>query len=159
MTLVLAVLLGLDRLFPRRLLGLAIALLGVGVVVALDAGEELSFETAKGPLIVLGAPLSFALYNVVLKPLFARHDLLALTASTSLVGMIGLVPFVRGSTFDAATGLSGQDALLVLYLGIAATLLGYIGWNIGLRGLGPTRAVAYTYGISPLAVYRRSCPR
>lgn len=152
MTLVLAVLLGLDRLFARRLLGLAIALLGVGVVVALGTGEELSFESAKGPLIVLGAPLSFALYNVVLKPLFARHDLLALTAATSLVGMIGLVPFVRGSTFDAATGLSGQDALLVLYLGIAATLLGYIGWNIGLRGLGPTRAVAYTYGISPLAV-------
>ncbi len=152
MTLVLAVLLGLDRLFARRLLGLAIALLGVGVVVALGTGEELSFESAKGPLIVLGAPLSFALYNVVLKPLFARHDLLALTAATSLAGMIGLVPFVRGSTFDAATGISGHDALLVLYLGIAATLLGYIGWNVGLRGLGPTRAVAYTYGISPLAV-------
>ena len=32
------------------------------------------------------------------------------------------------------------------------TLLGYIGWNIGLRGLGPTRAVAFTYAISPLAV-------
>lgn len=152
MTLVLAVLLGLDRLFARRLLGLAIALLGVGVVVALGTGEELSFESAKGPLIVLGAPLSFALYNVVLKPLFARHDLLALTAATSLVGMIGLVPFVRGSTLDAATGISGHDALLVLYLGIAATLLGYIGWNVGLRRLGPTRAVAYTYGISPLAV-------
>jgi drug/metabolite transporter (DMT)-like permease len=59
---------------------------------------------------------------------------------------------VRGGTFDAATGLSGEDAALVLYLGIAATLLGYIGWNIGLRGLGPTRAVAFTYAISPLAV-------
>ena len=152
MTLVLAVVLGLERFSARRLLGLAIALAGVAVVVALGTGEELSFQSAKGPLIVVGAPLSFALYNVILKPLFARHDLLALTAATSLVGTIGLVPFARHSTLDAATGLSAQDAALVLYLGILATLLGYIFWNVGLRGLGPTRAVAYTYAISPLAV-------
>jgi drug/metabolite transporter (DMT)-like permease len=25
-------------------------------------------------------------------------------------------------------------------------------WNVGLKGLGPTRAVSYTYAISPLAV-------
>ena len=41
---------------------------------------------------------------------------------------------------------------LILYLGLLGTILGYIGWNIGLRGLGPTRAVTYTYAISPLAV-------
>lgn len=152
MTLVLAVGLGLERLFARRVLGLGIALLGVGIVVAFGTGEELSFQSAKGPLIVVGAPLSFALYNVILKPLFARHDLLALTAATSLVGTIGLVPLVRASTLDAATGLSAEDAALILYLGILATLLGYIAWNIGLRGLGPTRAVAFTYAISPLAV-------
>ena len=152
MTLVLAVAVGLERFSARRLLGLAIALGGVAIVVALGTGEELSFQSAKGPLIVVGAPLSFALYNVILKPLFARHDLLALTAATSLVGTVGLMPLFRGSTVDAATGLSAEDAALVLYLGILATLLGYIFWNVGLRGLGPTRAVAYTYGISPLAV-------
>ncbi len=151
-TLVLAVAVGLERFSARRLAGLAIALFGVGIVVVLGTGEELSFESAKGPVLVLGAPLSFALYNVILKPLLGRHDLLALTAATSLVGTLALAPFIRGGTFDAATGLSGEDALLILYLGIAATLLGYIGWNIGLRGLGPTRAVAFTYAISPLAV-------
>ena len=152
MTLVLAVLVGLERLHARRILGLALALAGVAIVVGLGTGEELSLESAKGPLLVLGAPLSFAFYNVVLKPLLARYDLLALTAATSLVGTLGLVPFVRGSTVDATTGLSAHELVLVLYLGILATLLGYIGWNVGLRGLGPTRAVAFTYAISPLAV-------
>ena len=33
-----------------------------------------------------------------------------------------------------------------------ATLLGYIFWNAGLKGLGPTRAVTYAYAIPPLAV-------
>lgn len=152
MTLVLAVLAGLERLYARRVFGLALALVGVAIVVALGTGEELSFESAQGPLLVLVAPLSFAFYNVVLKPLLGRYDLLALTAATSLVGTLGLAPFVRGSTLEATTGLSAHDAVLVLYLGILATLLGYIGWNIGLRGLGPTRAVAYAYAISPLAV-------
>lgn len=152
MTLVLAVLAGLDRMTTRRVVGLAVAFAGVAVVVALGAGETLSFESAKGPLIVVGAPLSFALYNVLLKPLLARYDLLALTAATSLVGILGLLPFLRGSTVDLASDVSAKDASLLLYLGVLATLLGYIAWNVGLKGLGPTRAVAYTYGISPLAV-------
>lgn len=152
LTLVLAVATGLERFFVRRIVGLGIALLGVTIVVSLGTGEVLSFAGVRGPLIVLGAPLAFALYNVVLKPLLARHDLLALTAATSLFGMIGLAPFVRSSTIDGIVQLSAGDAVRVLYLGIAATFLGYIAWNIGLRGLGPTRAVTYTYAISPLAV-------
>lgn len=152
MTLVLAVVLGLDRIRPRQIVGLTIAFLGVAIVVALGTGEGLSFESARGPLIVLGAPLAFALYNVILKPLLGRHDLLALTAATSLVGTLGLLPLVRVSTLDSVVDASPADAALILYLGVLATLLGYIWWNTGLRGLGPTRAVTYAYAIPPLAV-------
>ena len=101
---------------------------------------------------MLGAPVAFALYNVILKPLLSRYDLLALTAATSLVGIIGLVPFARGSTVDAVTDATATEAALLLYLGVLATFLGYIFWNLGLKGIGPTRAVSYTYAISPLAV-------
>lgn len=152
LTLLIAIELGLDRWSIRRAAGLAVAFAGVAVVVLLGAGAELSFANAKGPLIVLAAPVAFAFYNVLLKPLLGRYGLLALTAATSLVGTMFLLPFVRGGTVDSVTGISGDDAALVLYLGVASTFLGYIGWNIGLRGLGPTRAVTYTYLISPLAV-------
>ncbi len=152
LTLLLAVGVGLERWSLRRAAGLAVAFAGVVIVVLLGAGGELSFANAKGPLIVLGAPVSFALYNVLLKPLLGRYDLLALTAATSLVGTVFLLPFLGGGTIDSVSGISLEDAALVLYLGIASTFLGYIGWNIGLRGLGATRAVAYTYVISPVAV-------
>lgn len=152
MTLVFALVLGVDRIHLRHVVGLAVAFVGVAIVVALGSGSELSFESAKGPLIVIGAPLAFALYNVILKPLLGRHDLLALTAATSLVGIVGLVPLVRESTFETAANVSAADAALLVYLGVLATLLGYILWNVGLRGIGPTRAVVYTYAISPLAV-------
>lgn len=152
MTLAISVAFGLERLRPQHVVGLAVAFAGVAVVVLLGTGDGLSLGSAKGPLIVLGAPLSFALYNVLLKPLLGRYDLLALTAATSLVGTIGLIPFVRPSTLEVVTDGSIGTATLVLYLGVLATFLGYIGWNVGLRGLGPTRAVTYTYAISPLAV-------
>ena len=152
MTLVLAFSLGLDRIRVRHVAGLAVAFVGVAIVVAFGAGSKLSFESAKGPLIVLGAPLAFALYNVILKPLLGRHDLLALTAATSLIGIVGLLPLIRGSTIETVAGTSATDAARLLYLGVLATLLGYILWNVGLRGIGPTRAVSYTYAISPLAV-------
>lgn len=152
LTLVLATALGLERASLRRGVGLAVAFPGVAVVVLLGAGGELSLANAKGPLIVLAAPVAFALYNVLLHPLLGRYGLLALTAASSLVGTLGLLPFARPSTLDAATGISGGDAALVLYLGLACTLFGYLAWNVGLRGLGSTNAVAYTYGIPVLAV-------
>ena len=152
MTMILAFALGLDRVTTRRVVGLAVAFVGVAIVIALGSGRELSLEGAKGPLIVLGAPVAFALYNVILKPLLSRYDLLALTAATSLVGIVGLLPFARGSTIDAVTDATATEAALLLYLGILATFLGYIFWNLGLKGIGPTRAVSYTYAISPLAV-------
>jgi drug/metabolite transporter (DMT)-like permease len=152
MTLGLSAALGLERLTARRTFGLAVAFAGVAVVILLGAGEELSLENARGPLIALGAPLSFALYNVLLRPLLGRYGVLPLTAATSLVGTLALLPFTRPSTFQGLGGMSGADLGLVLYLGVVCTLLGYVAWNVGLRGLGPTRAVSYAYGIPPLAV-------
>jgi len=152
LTMLLAFALGLDRVSTRRVVGLAVAFTGVVIVVTLGSGSDLSFESAKGPLIVLGAPLAFALYNVILKPLLGRYDLLALTATTSLVGTVGLAPFARRSTVDTAVDATASEAALLLYLGVLATLLGYIFWNAGLKGHGPTRAVTYAYAIPPLAV-------
>jgi drug/metabolite transporter (DMT)-like permease len=152
MTVALALGLRLERFSRRRMIGIATAFAGVAVVVLLGSGEKISLKNTQGPLIVLGAPLAFALYNVLLLPLFRRYGVLALTAATSLAGMVALVPFARRSTFDSLGGTTGGDLALVLYLGIVCTLLGYIAWNVGLRGLGASRAVAYAYGIPPLAV-------
>jgi drug/metabolite transporter (DMT)-like permease len=132
--------------------GLVAAFAGVAIVVALGSDQEPSLEGAQGPLILLGAPLSFALYNVLLQPLLRRHGVLELTAASSLVGTLALVPLIRPSTVAAVPEMSAADVGLVLYLGIVCTFCGYLGWNVGLGGLGATRAVAYTYAIPALAV-------
>jgi drug/metabolite transporter (DMT)-like permease len=124
LTMALAIAFGIERFSLRVAAGLALAFAGVVVVVGLGSGEEFSVSGLKGPLIVLGAPLSFALYNVLLKPLFARYDLLALTATTSLVGTIALLPIFAGSDLGGIGSVAGRDIALILYLGIFSTLLG-----------------------------------
>jgi len=107
---------------------------------------------ARGVLIVLGAPDSFALYNVLLQPLLERHGVIRQTAAASLAGTLALLSLARPSTFTSLGTMSPRDLGLLLYLGVVCTPLGYLGWNAGLCGLGSTRAVSYTYAIPPLAV-------
>ena len=91
-TLALALAVGLESYAPRRLAGISLAFAGVVVVVVLGSGASFSLDGLRGPLLVLLAPLTFAVYNILYKPLLARYDLLALTAAGGLVGAVLLHP-------------------------------------------------------------------
>ena len=93
-TLALSLAVGLERFAPRRIAGIALAFAGVVVVVVLGSGAHFSLHGLRGPLLVLVAPLTFAVYNVLYKPLLGRYDLPALTAAGGLDGLAP-VPAVR----------------------------------------------------------------
>jgi EamA-like transporter family len=80
-TLALSLAVGLERFAPRRIAGITLAFAGVVVVVVLGSGADFSLHGLRGPLLVLVAPLTFAVYNVLYKPLLGRYDLPALTAA------------------------------------------------------------------------------
>jgi drug/metabolite transporter (DMT)-like permease len=152
MTLGLAIALGLERFSAWRAAGLGFAFSGVVVVVTLGSGQEISLENAKGPLLVLLAPLSFALYNVIVKPLVGRIDAAAVSSAANLLGTLALLPLLRPSSVDHARALGAWDWTLVLYLGLICTLFAYNAWGLALRRLDASRAVAYLYGVPVLAV-------
>ena len=74
-TLALSLAVGLERYASRRIAGIALAFSGVVVVVVLGSGAHFSLHGLRGPLLVLVAPLTFAVYNVLYKPLLGRYDL------------------------------------------------------------------------------------
>ena len=152
MTLAMALALGQERFSRRRALGLAVSFAGVVCVVLLGSGQRISFHDARGPLIVLAAPIAFAAYNVILKPLLARHGAIPLTAAAALVGTVALVPFAGGGTLRRVSDLHPGGVALLLYLGLAATLGGYLGWTLGLRRLDASRTSAYLYGVPVVAI-------
>jgi drug/metabolite transporter (DMT)-like permease len=152
MTLGFAAALGLERVTGARLAGLALAFTGVAVVVVLGAGERIGADTVKGPVLILGAPIGFATYNVIAKPLLARYGTLEVTAATSLVGTAALLALVRPATVDAVAGFDAGEWALIAYLGIGCTLVGYLAWSVGLRRLDPSQAVTFLYGVPVLGL-------
>jgi drug/metabolite transporter (DMT)-like permease len=143
--LAMAVAIGQERFSRRRAAGLAISFAGVVVVVVLGSGQRISLASVHGPLLVLAAPVAFAAYNVIVKPLLPRYGALPVTAAASLIGTAALAPFASGVTLRRVSGLDAGGVALMLYLGLAATLAGYIGWSRGLRRLEASRTVAYLY--------------
>jgi drug/metabolite transporter (DMT)-like permease len=152
LTVVLAAALGYERLTSRRIVGVALAFAGVVVVIALGSGATTSLASAKGPGIVLAATISFALYSVLLKPLFPRYGAIALTAAASLVGTAVLLVFARPSTVESVGGASAGHLVLILFLGLASTLGAYLAWTRVLEAIGPARSAVYINAVPPLAV-------
>jgi drug/metabolite transporter (DMT)-like permease len=150
--LAMAVAIGQERFSRRRAAGLAISFAGVVVVVLLGSGQRISFANVHGPLLVVAAPVAFAAYNVIAKPLLPRYGVLPVTAAASLIGTAALLPFASGATIRRVSGLGAGGVALLLYLGLAATLAGYIGWSRGLRRLEASRTVAYLYVVPVVAI-------
>jgi drug/metabolite transporter (DMT)-like permease len=152
LTLGLAIALGLERFSAVRTVGLGVAFAGVVIVVLLGAGETISFANAKGPLIALCAPIAWTLYNVIAKPLVARHSPIAVSSAASLTGTLLLLPLLSLGSLDAAGALGPLDWALVIYLGLLCTLAAYIAWTMALQHLDASLAMAYLYVIPVLAV-------
>ena len=122
------------------------------VVVVLGSGAHFSLHGLRGPLLVLVAPLTFAVYNVLYKPLLGRYDLPALTAAGGLAGSLLFLPFENTGAIDRFGALDPGGWIALAALGLGATLGGYVTWSIALRGLEPSRAMSYLYCVPPLAV-------
>jgi drug/metabolite transporter (DMT)-like permease len=152
LTIVLAAALGYERFTTRRAAGVALAFAGVVVVIALGSGATISLASAKGPGIVLGATVSFALYSILLKPLFPRYGAVALTSAASLAGTAVLLLLARPGTVESVAGASARDLGLILFLGIASTLGAYLAWTVVLEAIGPARSAIYVNAVPPLAV-------
>jgi drug/metabolite transporter (DMT)-like permease len=152
MTLLLALATRQERYSKRRAAGLAVAFVGVVVVVLLGSGERISFHAARGPLLVLAAPAAFAAYNVLVKPLLPLHGAVPVTAAASLVGTVALVPFADTATWSRVSALPASGVALLLYLGIVCTLAAYLAWTLALRRLDASRTVAFLYAVPVLAI-------
>jgi drug/metabolite transporter (DMT)-like permease len=152
LALAMAVSSGLEHFSGRRAGGLALAFLGVLVVILLGTGEQLSASAARGPLLVLAAAASFAAYNVIVKPLLPRYGAIAVTCAASLAGTAGLLVVAAISGDLTTSHLSGGGWVLVGYLGLVCTLAAYLAWTLALRALDTSAAVSFIYGVPVCAV-------
>jgi drug/metabolite transporter (DMT)-like permease len=136
-----------ERVAPMQAVGLLCSLCGVATVIAkgsLAALASLSFNA--GDLIMLGAPLCWALYSILGKKVLNRFTPLAATAYAALFGAALLVPAavaehaVKGGPWPRFSWLGW---LAILQLALLGTVVGFVWWYQGVKSIGTARAAAF----------------
>ena len=135
-----------ERVRPVQTGGLLLALLGVGVVItrgSIIAIRSLSFNP--GDLLMLGAPLAWALYTIAGKKVLRSFPPLVATAYASLFGTVLLLPAaaLEGSLLTGVHGLTVYGWISVLQLSLLGTVVGFVWWYEGVELLGASRAAVF----------------
>jgi drug/metabolite transporter (DMT)-like permease len=135
--------LGFEQITARQKWALAIATLGVLLVVA-SRGIALDGDRL-GDVLMLAAVVCWAGYTLGLRTLTGRMSTLALTTWTLITGTPGLilagVPSVRRMDWHAvsARGWGG-----LAYATLLSLVVAYMLWNRGVKQIGPSRAAIFT---------------
>jgi drug/metabolite transporter, DME family len=130
---------GQQRPTLQRVAAVALALMGIALVIGLFGSGGLRLDTI-GVLAALLAAFSFAFYNIGGHNILARRDrwivLLYTTASASLFWLLINPPWKV-----AAGHYSGQQWLFLLLFSLVSVLAPFSFYFAGLQHLEPTRAV------------------
>jgi len=136
---------GLERIQRMTMLGIALSIVGVGLVMLGSANSGAAQTTFLGAVLVFLGVVCWTFYTVWLQPYTKRVDAITLSALTLCGGAVPL--WIASGAAIVATdwsriGLGGWLALL--YSSIVSMGVAYLFYYRGLRVLGPTRTAVYS---------------
>jgi drug/metabolite transporter (DMT)-like permease len=135
---------GHERIRPVRWLGIAVAMLGLYLVVG--HGVDLTGQTWRGDLLMIGGVICWSTYSVASQGILKRHSPLLVIALTFSLGatlyVLVLTPILVGVDWRAISRFSW---LLMLTSALLALNLSYWIWYTGLKRLGGSRTSVYSY--------------
>ena len=142
-----ALLLG-EHFSGRTAAGLAVGLCGSLMVAGLGTSHGASLL---GVAFLLGTGVAFSWYTVSSKAYLSLCSPLELTAVISVLGAVwGFVPMaVEMLAGNGLNGAGPRSLLMVLYLGVGNSVIGYVLWNRALSGL-PAAAVGASLYAQPI---------
>lgn len=143
-----------ERLLFRNYLGGAIALLGV--LTILTRGrlfDLLQMQVNIGDVFMVCAVLCWVVYALLLKQLSKRYSGFTLTYYASLTGVLLLAGLaIAEHPIAQIQSLSIPSILAILYMGIGASGIGYLLYNLSIVKIGPTKTSSSVYSLVPVCV-------
>lgn len=154
-TLVLAVLLQLERATWRKATGMAIALAGIAVMAS-ENGISVHSPSVLGDAITMTGSIGFAMYVVLGKRVARKYDTLTMTAFNHFAGALIVLPLAiqQARTLGPAENWraipwTGWTALL--YMAIFSSAIAYVFYFWLLRYLEASQLAAFSYLLPLLA--------
>jgi drug/metabolite transporter (DMT)-like permease len=137
-----------ERLSPRVITGLGVALAGV-VLVTLTSGQNFSFQPKAA--LVLVSVLATSFYFVGQKPFLLRYSAEAVTTVTFIGGTLAAIPFGLGLP-HALMAAPPSRIVALLWLGLAPTFIGYLTWNMAIQRASVSKVTSFIYFSTPIAL-------
>ena len=132
---------------PKRgfIYGSSIAFVGVACVV-LNSSTSLEVRPL-GDFLSLLAAIAWSVYSIVLKRLNRTYSVMFISRKTFFYGIITAIPFVLIEPEIASPAILLRPTVManLLFLGLFASMLGYVLWAEAIKRLGALTASNYLY--------------
>jgi drug/metabolite transporter (DMT)-like permease len=149
-TMAVAALLGIESMSARKTAGVLIAMLGVLAALSSDLSSA-PCGAWRGELIMTGAVLCMAFYNVWSRPFIQRSSALGyLTVGMGAGAAVLILIGTLTGRVAALWTLNVSEWIAGVYLGVGGGALAFILWVLALQKATPTR-VANTMTVNPIA--------
>jgi drug/metabolite transporter (DMT)-like permease len=138
--------------------GIAIATMGILLLVSRGSLTDLGWLRSTGDWLILASAHTWAFYTVATRDLVRRRNPLAVTFAILLVAtLFTSVLFAISGDLGKVRSLSPRGIAALLYLAIPGLALGQWFWQEGVARLGAARAGIYLY-LEPLATLVLAVP-
>jgi drug/metabolite transporter (DMT)-like permease len=130
--------------FVKPLFWVAIAISAGGVfLVLVGTGAAMSFDSLTGILLAFGAPITWGLYSVLVRPLLRDYSAMHVSAIMMIIGapLIGIVGLPQAITMHWGL-LTTSSWVAMLYALIGSLMVANLFWFIAIHKAGSARAVA-----------------
>lgn len=133
------------RLYAYSLLSL------VGVALVVFNGNFILKLNPMGDLLTFGAVITWVIYSIIIARLQDSYPSTMITRKVFSYGMLTLLPYFAFEPWGVTWEMIARPMVWgnVLYLGVLASLVCYVAWNIVIKRLGAVDATNYLY-INPI---------
>ena len=138
---------GRERLGARSFAGLALATVGVILIIRSHHGAiTFSSSMVIGDLLTLCATIAWALYTIKARPLLEKYPAITVTAYSMAVGSIMLAPFAAKEITQVPwSQISPGSWSAFLFAALIAGGIAHSLWYQGVKRIGVTRTIVYHY--------------
>lgn len=147
-----------ERLGRRELAGIAIATLGIVLLVSRGRLADLDWLKSTGDWLILASCHTWALFTIATRNLTRSRDPMAVTFLVLLPSAVVMTGWtVLRSDMSRFSHLPVQVLVSILFLGVLGTAAAHFFWQRGVAALGASRAGIYLY-LEPLATTALAVP-
>jgi drug/metabolite transporter (DMT)-like permease len=134
---------GRERLSLRTFVGIAIAFLGVGILL-LGRGLRAAMGPLVGDLLILGAVIAWVIYTAEGKALTAEHGPVRATAWTMIASALLILPIAPVAIHRSGLlAISGVAVGSILYLAFLTSVVAYLLWYFALSRMEASKVAVF----------------